>query len=146
MDIFSQSQIYMHSLVREVKKDEATASGGRLVFVRSGVMCRVKRGSLRSGMIIDGENMNDGKFHCGVLIRVGSTEKILDQYENRYLRFGCPANWINYANMPQDGMWHTSLVLLSLVRRFKIQCWLYQVLGTLILKSINNLFLHRHFL
>ena len=48
--------------------------------------------------------MNDGKFHCGVLIRVGSTEKILDQYENRYLRFGCPANWINYANTHRDGL------------------------------------------
>ena len=48
--------------------------------------------------------MNDGKFHCGVLIRVGSTEKILDQYKNRYLRFGCPANWINYANTHRDGI------------------------------------------
>ena len=31
------------------KKDEATASGGRLVFAGSEVMCRVKRGTLRSG-------------------------------------------------------------------------------------------------
>ena len=57
-----------------------------------------------SGEIVDGENMNDEKFHCGVLIRVGSTDKILDRYENRYLRFGCLANCINYANTHQDGI------------------------------------------
>lgn len=32
-----------------------------------------------------------------LFMRAGKTEEIMDGYKNNYLKFGCPANWINYA-------------------------------------------------
>ena len=32
-----------------------------------------------------------------LFMRAGKTEEIMDSYKNNYLKFGCPANWINYA-------------------------------------------------
>ena len=43
-------------------------------------------------------------FYTGVLLRLGKTEEIEKQYNEGYLRFSCPANWINYAKTHPDGI------------------------------------------
>lgn len=38
------------------------------------------------------------------MIRLDKTEEIEKQYNEGYLRFGCPANWINYARLQPPGV------------------------------------------
>lgn len=38
----------------------------------------------------------DNNITSIMLIRVGQTKALLDQYNNSYIKFGCPANWISY--------------------------------------------------
>jgi len=40
----------------------------------------------------------------GIFIRLGKTDSISKQYKDGYLEFGCPANWIDYANKHCDGI------------------------------------------
>ena len=44
------------------------------------------------------------RLYTDVLIRVDQTERIIDQFNNNYVIFGCPANWINYARTHDDGI------------------------------------------
>ncbi len=43
-------------------------------------------------------------FYSDLMLRIGSTKTIEQQYENCSLKFGCPANWINYADQHADGI------------------------------------------
>ena len=43
-------------------------------------------------------------FSSGLMLRLGKTGEIEKQYNEGYLRFSCPANWINYANTHPDGI------------------------------------------
>lgn len=43
-------------------------------------------------------------FSSGLMLRLGKTEDIEKQFNEGYLRFSCPANWINYANTHPDGI------------------------------------------
>jgi hypothetical protein len=43
-------------------------------------------------------------FNSGLMLRLGKTEEIEKQFYEGYLRFGCPANWINYANIRPEGI------------------------------------------
>lgn len=45
---------------------------------------------------------SDTIFSSGIMIRVARTKAIEDQYNKRYIRFGCPSNWINYAEKNPD--------------------------------------------
>ena len=47
---------------------------------------------------------DDGVFSSGIMLRVGKTEEIEKQYNEGYLRFSCPANWINYAKIQPPGI------------------------------------------
>ena len=40
--------------------------------------------------------------YSNIMIRIGETDKIERQFNEGYLRFGCPANWINYAEKYPD--------------------------------------------
>ena len=37
-------------------------------------------------------------------MRLGKTEEIERQFNEGYVRFSCPANWINYAKMQPTGI------------------------------------------
>lgn len=43
-------------------------------------------------------------FNSGLMLRLGKTAEIEKQFNEGYLRFSCPANWINYANNHPDGV------------------------------------------
>ena len=43
-------------------------------------------------------------FGSGLMLRLGKTEEIEKQFNEGYLRFSCPANWINYAINHPDGI------------------------------------------
>lgn len=43
-------------------------------------------------------------FSSGIMIRLGKTEEIEKQYNEGYLRFSCPANWVNYARLQPPGV------------------------------------------
>lgn len=43
-------------------------------------------------------------FDSGVMLRLGKTEEIEKQFNEGYLRFSCPANWINYARHDSSGV------------------------------------------
>ena len=43
-------------------------------------------------------------FSSGIMLRLGSTEEIEKQFEEGYIRFGCPANWILYARTQPPGV------------------------------------------
>ena len=45
---------------------------------------------------------DDGVFRSGIMLRIGKTEEIVRQYEEGYLRFSCPGNWIMYAKKNHD--------------------------------------------
>ena len=89
---------------------------GCTMCVGSGVMCRVKRGSLRSGGPLlrqvqepkrkrkQKQMADDSVFSSGIMIRIDKTEVIEKQYNEGYLRFSCPANWINYAKIQPPGI------------------------------------------
>jgi hypothetical protein len=42
--------------------------------------------------------------YSNILIRIGETDKIERQFNDGYLRFGCPANWIDFANKDTSGV------------------------------------------
>lgn len=46
--------------------------------------------------------MKDGVFSSGIMLRIGKTEEIKEQYEKGFLRFSCPGNWIMYAKKKHD--------------------------------------------
>ena len=46
----------------------------------------------------------DLAFSSGIMLRVGKTEEIERQFNEGYLRFGCAANWIMYANSQPPGI------------------------------------------
>ena len=77
-------------------------------------MCRVKRGTLRSGGTSlrqvqepkrkQKQMADDSVFRSGIMLRIGKTEEIERQFNEGYLRFSCPANWINYAKIQPPGI------------------------------------------
>lgn len=38
------------------------------------------------------------------MLRLGKTDEIEKQFNEGYLRFSCPANWINYARIDKSGI------------------------------------------
>ncbi len=45
-----------------------------------------------------------GTISSGIMLHIGKTEEIKKQFEEGYLRFSCPANWINYAKKQPPGI------------------------------------------
>lgn len=43
-------------------------------------------------------------FNSVVFLRIGRTDEIERQIDSSMIKFGCPANWINYANNHPDGI------------------------------------------
>ncbi len=43
-------------------------------------------------------------FRSGIMLRIGKNDDIEKQYNEGYLRFSCPANWINYARSQPEGI------------------------------------------
>lgn len=45
-----------------------------------------------------------GTISSGIMLHLGKTEEIDKQFKEGYLRFSCPANWINYAKKQAPGI------------------------------------------
>ena len=57
-----------------------------------------------SSQVIETEMADDGVFRSGIMLRIDKSEEIEKQYNEGYLRFSCPANWINYAKIQPPGI------------------------------------------
>ena len=95
------------------RKWQAVLPPGCTMCVGSGVMCRAgardftERGDFTStslSQVIETKMADDSVFSSGIMLRIGKTEEIEKQYNEGYLRFSCPANWINYAKIQPPGI------------------------------------------
>ena len=64
---------------------------------------------------------DDSVFSSGIMIRVGKTEEMEKQYNEGYLRFSCPANWINYAKIQPPGIADKFEAVFAHVKRLEIR-------------------------
>ena len=61
--------------------------------------------STSSSQVRETEMEDDSVFRSGIMLRIGKTDEIERQYEEGYLRFSCPGNWIMYAKKNhEDGI------------------------------------------
>lgn len=58
--------------------------------------------STSSSQVRETAMADEGVFRSGIMLRIGKTEEIVRQYEEGYLRFSCPGNWIMYAKKNHD--------------------------------------------
>lgn len=63
-------------------------------------------------------------FNSGLMIRIGRTEEIEKQYRECYIRFSCPANWINYANNHAPGIADKYEAIFAHVDKFDPRLWM----------------------
>lgn len=63
-------------------------------------------------------------FNSGLMIRIGSTKEIEKQFQESYIRFGCPANWVNYANNHAPGIADKYEAVFAHVDRFDPRLWM----------------------
>ena len=63
-------------------------------------------------------------FNSGLMIRIGRTEEIEKQYRECYIRFSCPANWINYANNHAPGIADKFEAIFAHVDKFDPRLWM----------------------
>ena len=65
----------------------------------------------------------DYNLSTGILLRIGETTELCKQYENGYLKFGCPANWIDYAKKADDGIADRYEALIGHVKKDDPRLW-----------------------